>query len=43
MFVINGHDSLEEVVVEFEWGTREDLSMADGFGFDFRRRKLYRN
>ena len=23
--------------------TREDLSMADGFGFDFRRRKLYRN
>ena len=20
MFVINGHDSLEEVVVEFEWG-----------------------
>ena len=23
--------------------TREDLSMADGFGFDFRRRKLHRN
>ena len=26
-----------------EGDTREDLSMADGFGFDFRRRKLYRN
>ena len=23
--------------------TREDLSMADDFGFDFRRRKLHRN
>ena len=23
--------------------TREDLSMADGFGFDFRRRKLHRS
>ena len=23
--------------------TREDLSMADGFGLDFRRRKLHRN
>ena len=27
----------------FSLSTREDLSMADGFGFDFRRRKLHRS